>query len=297
MAIKPTKHVSLDASTLMAHLHDYAKVMGKDLGEVVREQAGHFCMDLVKYTRPFTSAGKGLENDSKKKGEENVRLSLLKVFQPIANATKQQVADMRSFEVFKLWSKSQGVGKSSMSKDKQWQVFQARNPARRSLTYVGSDSSAMAKIHQKLRKYSGKGGLVDYAKNTKSAFAFVKKESDITKYAKQKLKGIGSLKSGYWFAAQKIRAKEIKAPAWIKGHQIGQSYAIGQDMIQQPMKPEAVIGNLFGFRAMPRGLLRAAISYRQYAMRVKMAAELNKRKIPLWLATAQGLTTNTQKHF
>jgi hypothetical protein len=34
-----------------------------------------------------------------------------------------------------------------------------------------------------------------------------------------------------------------------------------------------------------------------YAMRVKMAAELNKRKIPLWLATAQGLTTNTQSNF
>lgn len=297
MAIKPTKHVSLDASTLMAHLHDYSKVMGKELGEVVREQAGHFCLDLVKYTRPFTSAGKGMEPGSKKKGEENVHKALFKVFQPIEKATKQQVADMRSFEVFKLWSKSQGGGQSGISKQKLWEMFQVRNPPRRTLAYLGSDAGAMTKTHQKLRKYSGKGGLVDYAKKSKSAFAFVKKESDIKKYAKQKLKDIGSLKSGYWFAAQKIRSKEIRAPAWIKNHQIGQSYAIGQDMIQQPMKPEVLIGHLFGLRAMPKGLLKAAISYRQYAMRVKMAAELNKRKVPLWLATAQGLTTNTQKHF
>lgn len=297
MAIKPTKHVSLDASTLMAHLHDYSKVMGKELGETIREEAGHFCMDLVKYTRPFTSAGKGLDPGSKKKGEENVNMAMFKVFQPIANATKQQVADMRSFEVFKLWSKSQGAGGSSMSKQKQWELFQARNPAKKTLLYVGSDAGAMAKTHQKLRKYSGKGGLMDYAKKSNTAFAFVKKESDITKYAKQKLKDVGSLKSGYWFAAQKIRAKEIRAPAWIKNHQIGQSYAIGQDMIQQPMKPEVLVGHLFGFRAMPKGLLKAALSYRQYAMRVKMAQELNKRKVPLWLATAQGLTTNTQQHF
>jgi len=104
------------------------------------------------------------------------------------------------------------------------------------------------------------------------------------------------MKAGYWYAAQKIRAKEIKAPAWIK-HTTGQSYAIGQDLINTPMKPEALVGNLVGFRAMPRGLLRSAINYRMYAMRVKMAAELNKKKIPLWLATAQGLTTNTQSNF
>ena len=297
MAIQATKGVSLDGSTLVAHLHDFAKVMGKDLGETVREQAGHFCMDLAKYTGPFTSRGKGLDSGSREKGQQNLNKAVFKVFQPIENATKQQVADMRSFEVFKLWSKSKVVSKSKMSQTKQWELFQAQNPARRSLAYVGSDYSAMNKVHQKLRKYSGKGGLQDYAKQSKSAFAFVKKESDIIKYAKQKLKDIGSLKSGYWFAAQKIRAKEIRAPAWIKNHQIGQSYAIGQDMIQQPMHPEVLVGHLFGFRAMPRGLLKAALSYRQYAMRVRMAAELNKRKVPLWLATAQGLTTNTQQHF
>jgi hypothetical protein len=295
MAIKPTKNVKLDESTLVAHLHDYSLVLGKDLGEVVREQAGLFCMDLAKYTRPFTSAGKGLDGGSKKKGEENVRAAVFTIFQPIKFATKEQVTAMKSYEVFKMWTKEHGAQSFGSSK-KQWDTFQKKYPSTKSISYIGSDASAMSKIHSKLRNYDGKGGLMTYAKKAKSPFAFVKSESDVEKYAKSKWKDVGSLKAGYWYAAQKIRAKEVKAPAWIK-HTKGQVYAIGEDKISQPMKPEAMIGNLVGFRAMPRGLFNAAISYRQYAMRVKMAAELNKKKIPLWVATAKGLTTNTSKHF
>lgn len=296
MGISVTKNVQLDASNLMGHLHDYAKVMGKNLGEVVREQAGHFCMDLAKYTGPFTSPGKGLDSSAKDKGIENARKAVFKVFQPIEFATKQQIADTRSFEVFKLWNKKNNEAPSSLSVKKQWELFQSRNPSRSPLTYVGSDLSAMSKIHNKHRKFGGKGGLMEYAKKSKSAFALARREKDIEKYAIQKAKDVGSMKAGYWYAAQKIRSKEVRAPAWVK-HTSGQTYAIGQDMINQPMKPEVVVGNLVGFRAMPRGLLRVAINYRMYAMRVKMAAELNKKKIPLWLATAKGLTTNTRTNF
>ena len=296
MAIKVSRDVSLDDSTLMAHLHDYSKVLGKDLGEVIREQAGLFCMDLAKYTGPFKSAGKGLESEAKKKGEDNVRKAIFKVFQPVKNATKDQVSSMKSFEVFKLWTKEHGAQSISASKQKQWEIFQQKYPSKSSITYVGSDMSAMDRVHSKLRKYKGKGGLMDYVKKAKTAFAFVAREKDIERYAKSKLKDIGSLKSGYWYASQKIRAKQIRAPAWIK-HTQGQPYAIGIDNIQQSMKPEATVGHLFGFRAMPRSLFKTAINYRQYAMRVKMAAELNKKKIPLWLATAQGMTTNTYQHF
>ena len=296
MAIRVTRHVVLDASNLEAHLHDFAKVLGKDLGEVVREQAGLFCMDLVKYTRPFSSAGKGLDSASKKKGEENVFKALQTIFRPVSAASKQQVSATRNFEVFKLWMKDKGAKASSFSKQEQWDMFQKRNPAGRAIAYVGQDTTAMSRIHKGLRKYSGKGGLLDYAKKAKSPFAIVRKESDIKKYAKLKAKEVGSLKSGYWFASQKIRAKEVRAPAWIK-HAAGQSYAIGIDQIQQLMKPEVTVGNNVGRRAMPSGLLKSAINYRMYAMRVKMAAELNKRAIPLWSASASGLTTNTSKFF
>jgi hypothetical protein len=296
MGIRVTKNVQLDDSELTAHLHDYSKVLGLDLGEVVRDQAGLFCMDLAKYTGPFSGPGKGLESGAKTKGQENVRKALFTIFQPIKNATKEQVSGMGSFEVFKLWTKEHGEQSSGGTKQDKWDAFRNKYPPRRSVVYVGSDQTLMKNIHHKLRKYEGKGGLMDYAKKSKSSFAFTRNEKDIERYMKEKWKDIGSLKAGYWYASQKIRAKSVKAPAWIK-HTKGQSYAIGIDQIQQPMKPETTVGNLVGFRAMPRSLLKTAINYRMYAMRVKMAAELNKKKIPLWVATAKGLTTNTYKHF
>jgi hypothetical protein len=297
MAIRVSRHVQLDASNLEAHLHDFAKVLGKDLGEVVRDQAGLFCMDLAKYTGPFTGPGKGIESGAKKKGEENVRKAVFKIFQPVEKATKEQVTAINRFDVFKLWTKSHGEQTVGKSKMKQWESFKQKYPASKAVLFIDSgDSTAMSRVHQKHRTFGGKGGLQPYAKKAKSAFAIVPKEKDIERYMRLKQKDIGSLKSGYWFAAQKIRAKDVKAPAWMK-HSEGQKYAIGIDQIKQIMKPEVTVGNNVGFRAMPRGLLKAAINYRMYAMRVKMAAELNKKAIPLWSASASGLTTNTSKFF
>jgi hypothetical protein len=297
MAIKVSRHVEVDVSNLTAHLHDFAKVLGKDLGEVVRDQAGLFCMDLAKYTGPFNSPGKGLDSGAKKKGEANVRKAVFKVFQPVAMATKEQVSAINRFDVFKLWTKAHGdqtIGKSKMQK---WESFKLKYPATKGVLFIdGGESTAMSKLHNKHRTYNSKGGLQPYAKKAKSAFAIVPKERDIERYTKLKMKDIGSLKSGYWHAAQKIRAKDVKAPAWVK-HSQGQSYAIGIDQIMQVMRPEVTVGNNVGLRAMPPGLLKAAIGYRMYAMRVKMAAELNKRAVPLWSASASGLTTNTSKFF
>lgn len=296
MAIKVSKHVMLDESELVAHLHDFAKVLGKDLGEVVRDQAGLFCMDLVRYTAPFTGPGKGIDSAAKKKGEDNVRKAVFKVFRPLEKATKEQVTAINRFDVFKLWTKAHGDQTLGTSKMKQWESFKKKYPSTKATLFIDSgDATAMSRIHNKHRTYNGKGGLYPYAKKT-SGFAIVPKERDIERYMRLKQKDVGSLKSGYWFAAQKIRAKNVKAPAWIK-HSEGQKYAIGIDMIQQLMKPEVIVGNDVGMRVMPSGLLNAAINYRMYAMRVKMAAELNKRAIPLWAATASGLTTNTSFHF
>lgn len=297
MAIRVSRNVQVDESNLVAHLHDFAKVLGKDLGEVVREQAGLFCMDLAKYTAPFTGPGKGLDSAAKRRGEENVQKSVFKIFQPVSRATKQQVTAIGRFDVFKLWTKAHGEQTLGRSKLQQWESFQKKYPATKAVLFIDSgDTSAMSRVHNKHRANGGKGGLQPYARSAKGSFAIVPKEQDITRYIKMKQKDVGSQKSGYWFAAQKIRAKEVKAPAWIK-HSEGQKFAIGIDQIQQLMKPETTVGNTIGRLAMPSGLLKAAISQRMFAMRVRMAAELNKKAIPLWSASASGLTTNTSKFF
>lgn len=297
MAVTAKKGVQVDVSELSAHLHDFSKVMGVKLGEVVREQAGLFCMDLVRYTRPFTSPGKGLDSDAKKKGMENVQKAVFKVFQPISHAKKEQITAIGRYDVFKMWTKVNGEQTIGNSRKMRWESFQQKYPSKSSVRFIESgDMSSMEKLHKSLRRYQGKGGLQPYAKRAKSAFAFVPKDRDIENYFKKKWADVGSMKSGYWFAAQKIRAREVKAPSWIK-HAEGQKYAIGIPETYKPMMPTVTIGNTVGAFAMPSGLLKSAINYRMYAMRSKMAAELNKQKTSLWMATYKGMTTNTAKYF
>ena len=297
MAVTATKGVQVDVSELTAHLHDFSKVLGVKLGEVVREQSGLFCMDLVRYTRPFNSPGKGLDSDAKKKGMENVQKAIFKVFQPIAHATKEQVSAIGRYDVFKMWTKVNGEQTIGNSRKMRWESFQKKYPGRSSVKFIeGGDMSAMEKLHKSLRRYQGKGGLQPYVKNAKSAFAIVPKEKDIERYIKKKWADVGSMKSGYWFASQKIRARDVTAPAWIK-HAEGAQYAIGIPETYKPMMPTVTVGNTVGARAMPSGLLKSAISYRMYAMRAKMAAELNKQKTSIWAATSKGQTTNTAKYF
>lgn len=294
-SVSPRKGIDIDDSNLMGHLHDYALVLGKSLGEVVREQAGLFCMDLVAFTHPFKSPGQGMTSEAKKKGLANVEKSVFKIFAPIDKATSSQIAAIGRYDVFKLWAKSNTTDKKDRG-PKAWQSFQSRHSGGRQIPYLDADSSQMRKIHFKNRRFNGKGGLQPYAIRAKTPFAFVKNEKVIKTYVREHQKFVGSFKSAYWFAAQKIRAKEVRAPAWIR-HQRGNKFAIGIDQIQQPKKPEATVGSIIGKRAMPVGLVRRAISKRAYAMRFVMARELNKRKMSLWEATARGMTVNTARYF
>lgn len=297
-SISPRKGVMIDDSALMGHLNDYALVLGKSLGEVVREQAGLFCIDMIRYTRPFKRPSGGFESDAKKAGLENVEKGVFKIFQPVSHAKPEEISKIGRYDVFKLWANDKKAGKLDSS-PKAWKRFQSRysNAPGAIIPYIDKgDNSAMQQVHFKHRRYNGKGGLNGYAVRAKKPFAYVKDEREIKRYIKEHQKHVGSFKSAYWFAAQKIRAKEVRAPAWLK-HPRGSKFAIGVDKIQQAKTPEATVGNLIGLRQMPRGLVRAAISRRAYAMRFIMARELNKRKIPLWLATAQGKTVNTAKYF
>jgi hypothetical protein len=296
MAIKASR-VDVDASVLMGHLHDYALVLGKELGEVVRDQAGFFCMDLAKHTFPQPKGGmdKGLSSDAKKMGLENVSKSINKIFKPLDQASKKEVAAIDRYDVFKWWSK--GDDQPTVGRKQRWTVFKSMNAGGRAIPFIDKgDLSSMESIHTKLRKNKGHGGLVDYAKKAKNAFGIVRDQKTIDKFVKQKQKGVGSLKSAYWFAADKISAKKVTAPAWVK-HSSGSQYAIGIDNIMKAMMPEATVGNTIGLLSTPRGIVNRAVKDRAYAMRNAIAYELNKQKVTLWQACAKGQTTHTSKYF
>lgn len=294
-----TKGVTIDASALNAHLRDYSIVLGKNIGEVVRQQAGLFCEDMVKYSRPFSgqSPGSGNTSGAKDTGMDNVKYSIRKIFRPVELATKEQIASLGRYDVFKLWNKRKGEslkGKGAMAK---WTAFQARYGKGGSYAFIEPGNlGEMGTIHRGLRTDNGRGPLSSMARRSKQPFAIVSKDRDIERYIRQVQKDVGTLKSAYWFAANRIKAGKVRMPAWVK-HPEGEGNAIGIDEIAKPMLPAATVGNTIGAKAGNDRFVKLAISHRGYAMRVAMAAELNKKKIPLWVATAQGMTVSTAKYF
>jgi hypothetical protein len=298
MATTARKNVQVDASALMGHLHDFALVMGKTIGEVVRDQAALFCQDMISYSRPFSgrSPGSGATKGAKDDGDNNVKQSIRKIFRPVELATKEQIAAVGKYEVFKLWTKRKGERVQGKGKAVRWQQFQEKFGGGSAMAFVDSgDLATMGRIHRSLRNDNGHGSLTSAARNSKQPFAIVAKDRDIERYIRNEQKVVGTLKSAYYFAGVRIRGK-IKAPAWAK-QAGGQENTIADDKTAQPKKPEVTVGNLIGGKAGNDKFVKLAISHRAYAMRVKMAAELNKKKIPLWAASARGQTTNTAKYF
>lgn len=297
MTIKAGTHVTVDDSAFLAHLKDYAAVMGKTMAEVIREQAGLFCMDMIGYTRPFTSPGNGQTPDSKKKGMDNVNAAVYKVFQPVAGGTTQQIAAVGRLDVFKMWEKrNSALGVAGKTKKTRWKQFQARYAGGPSIEFIGGgDISRIKALHNANRQDSGFGSLTAAAANSKSPKALVERDADLKAYIKMKQRDVGILKSAYWHAAQRIKSN-AKGPAWAK-HSIGAINAIAAESNAGNTHPEITVGNSKGRKGTLDSLIRSAINYRAFAMRSNMARKLNQEKTSLWIATATGRTANTSQYF
>lgn len=293
MAIKVAKGVEVDDAAFLAHLHDFSLVMGKSMGEVVREQAGLFCKDMVKYTRPFTSPSQGATGASKKVGLKNVNDSLYTIFRPLKTATKEQVASLGSPAVFKLWNRRNGT---ESTKKMRWETFSARYGNGKKAEFIGAgDMGRMKSMHTSLRLDNGRGGLKPSARKSKEPFAIIEKESDLKRYIREKQKQVGFLKSAYYFAALRIGAKET-FPGWaqIAGASVN---AIADDKTATPKMPAVTVGNLIGNKLNNESNLRLALNHRAFAMRVRMAAELKKQGKTLWEATFSGQIGGTRTGF
>lgn len=293
MGIRVAKGVEVDAAAFIAHLHDFSLVMGKSFGEVVREQAGLFCQDMVKYTRPFTTPSKGNTADSKKVGLRNVNNSIYTIFRPLNRATKEQVASIGDPTVFKMWNRRNG---GDNVRKMRWEAFQAKYGGKKQVQFIGAgDTSKMKGIHTSLRLDAGRGGLKPSARKSKEPFAIVEKESDLKRYVREKQKQVGFLKSAYYHAANRIRSKET-FPAWARISAASVN-AIAIDEAGKPMMPEITVGNTIGNKLNNESNLRMALNHRAYAMRVRMAAELKKQGLTLWEATAKGMIGGTRTGF
>jgi len=293
MAIASRRNQDVDTAGLQAHLKDFIKIMGKEMGPTVKEQAGLFCKDMIGFTRPFATSsagGTGGSREARNHGRKNIEFSVRKVFAPLDYATTQEVAAINRFDVFKLWSKRNGGAGPSTHKIKWTQFQKTYGNGGKSVPYFEQgDLSGMKQYINGLRTDGGRGSLRNFAKREKGHFAIVQSEKDIERFIRMKDDNVGILKSAYWFASLQIGAK-ITAPAWAKDLQ-GQQNAIAKDDTQKEAAPEVTVGNTIGNKLGNERWTRLAIKSRAQKMRLQMAAVMNKKKIPLWEASS------TWQHF
>jgi len=288
MAIKTNTNVKVDASAFLLHLKQFALVMGRDLGSVIKDQASKFCRDMVNYTPPFPEGSQGTPKDgdtlrAKRHGEDNIRNSVFKILRPIKYATAEEVADTHKENVFRLWAG--GHGSTHRPKLTRWIKFQGKYSRGNDIKFIGAgDTVAIEQAHFKARDDAGHGRLKSYWRmKATPPMALVEKESDLLKYIKLRSQSVGRLKSTWYFASQKIGGTE-KFPAWVTkaGAEID---AIAINQIDTPNLPSVTVGHKKGKKGMAQAserFIEISRNYRAYAMRNQMAYKLNKDKKTLW---------------
>ena len=295
--LQNSRNVKVDDGALQLHLHDFSKIMGRELGVVVKEQAGLFCEDMLKYSRPFDgkSPGNGLANGAKQHGMENVNNSILKIFRPIAYASGAEIANLGRYDVFKKYQDAKGGTARGNALKMRWVSFQNKfKNGSAPLTFIEKgDLSGMHKLHNSLRTDNGRGSLKSEARTSKEPFALVADDKTMKDYIIAKQKNVGLLKSPYWHAAKLIRER-VKGGPWVQQPE-AVADAIGVDNVKQEMKPEVTVGNKIGRKAGNSNFVQIALNYRAYAMRHKMIQEMRKQKIKLWQQAAA--VTNTYRFF
>lgn len=306
MAIKVARGVEVDDAGFLAHLHDFSKVMGRSMADVIKSQAALFCKDMIAYTPPFEGAAKGKPGSgdtggAKKQGQENITAQVRMIFRPLSQATPSQIAGLGDEAVFKKWRKASAeeysYATTNAKKFIPWASFKAKfgGDAYGKATFIPSGSlGAMKSFHNANRVDSGKGWLKASAKKG-NVVAFVEKDGDVKSFIRLKIKSVGKLKAPYMTAGGKADDK-VRFPAWVSHPEMAGN-AINTDETNVPMKPSYTIGNKIGNKVNSKRFLYDVRNRRAFAMRSVMAAKMNKDKVTLWEMTARGSISGTRTGF
>jgi len=285
-------HVTVDATKFLTHLDDYAKVLGYSMADTIKKQAALFCYDMVRFTPPFSSdtPGDGQTLAARNHGRDNIKRSVFKLFRPLNLATKEQIADVNSFDVFKLWSKRKGETKNP--KLLRWTKFQPKFSRGNRILYIDTPGQ-LAPLHATARGDGGRGPLKQiYRQKDSQPIAIVKNEKIIKDYIKSKIENVGALKSAWFHVAKNMNEDVSKFPAWVQNAS-GAANMILRNELGDAKMPTIEVGNTIGKRSMKKSsenFVQIALNYRAFAMRTAMAAKLNGMGDPmdavkLWAST------------
>lgn len=273
--------------------------MGRDMADVIRQQAGLFCKDMIEYTPPLANGNEGPGNtlDARNRGRAAIRKSVFKLFRTQKNASPSQIADADNFGIFKMWLQEKNPN-ARASKAGYRKFQQSYGRGNRVAFIERGDLGRIGELHTGAREDGGHGRLKSIYRAKSGQPIGIADERDLEKYIKSKYDSVGRLKSPYFHAAERIGAKQA-FPAWVK-HASGAQQAIAINQLSDPIVPSVTVGNLIGKKVL-RGFVernvQRAINYRAYGMRNAMAKKLNKDKEALWQATAKGTISGTSQYF
>jgi hypothetical protein len=282
MSFRNTGVVNVDASLFREHLQDYARLMGKELGAVIQNQAALFCKDMCKYSPPFAggSPGTGLSKEAQQVQKRIIELQINSIFKPLDKANPSQVAFLGSESVYKEWitfHKGSSVDSEYFARNPRhftWQVFENNFARQSGGSKLLTSQDQMEKVHNGLR-YGGHGGLkrsiaTSGGAGRMSKISFIVETPKlITNYIARKVKNIGYQKSGYYFSATNVGDKKVTFPAWVKKAN-AQIQAIYENGLSDKLRPYVTVGNRIGKVVDPR--YQWVLNQRANKMRNQMAA-------------------------
>jgi hypothetical protein len=279
--------------------------MGLELGGVVKHQAALWCRDMIDYTPPFTSPGNGSDKGAFKVGAEKVAGQIKAIFKPILSrtdsASPSEIAAIGREDIFKMWKRGIRAGQADDYLTKthrkiKWVTLQDKYGSSSLGSPKYTDRAGMKAYHDSMRSNGGRGAVKKSEINAGN-YIFVKDDSDIKWYIRQKQKNVGIMKSGYYFATEVLK-ESVGFPAWVK-HIEGQNEKIVIDNSKKALLPTVTVGNKIGniTQKVSESRVNFVTRLRAEKMRTQMKNELNRKKISLWDATKSGSISGTAKYF
>jgi len=290
-------NVKVDATGLSKVMVAYAAVIGRAMGEVVRQQAGLLCQDMLDYTLPFdgrpTNDG-GIGKAALAFGEKHLDHDIDSIFRPLYKATYGDIAGQSSPSVFAAWTEEKKrhneslpwfLKKSYAGGVGDWIKFQddykgKGRTRKKSADFTGAYSSDS---FIKTTFVSTRGGtsVPNYSKNVKKSdkVYFVGEfDAKMKNLKRTQEKKVGRLKSG-WYEAGLMLGRKMKAGNWITQNASGNGILL--DKSRNTSSPEVTVGNKIQMlmnQEPAASLWQVARNRRAYAMRNHILQKLKRQK-------------------
>jgi hypothetical protein len=310
--IRVKTNIKVDASMFSKHMVAWSAVMVKTMGQVVREQSGLFCQDMLDYTLPFdgrpTTDG-GLGKAAQAFGERHLDNDIDSIFRPLYKATYGDIAGQSSPSVFAAWTEEKKrhneslpwfLKKSYAGSVGDWIKFQEDykgkgRTRKKTADFTGAYSSDSF-IKTTFVNTRGGTSVPNYGKNVKKSdkVYFVGEfDAKMKNLKRTQHNKIGRLKSG-WYEAGLMLGRKMKAGNWIKQNSSGNGILL--DKSRGNDKPEVTVGNKIQMlmnQEPATSLWKVALNRRAYSMRNQILQKL-KRQRGMSGATFEKLTRDLE---